>query len=319
MTNPSDSTGTPSRPVETENKVDAADPTPRTESVATPATDAVVTAPPTTDDDAPVKAPAAVAAAADDEKPSSSSPASDAVADSPAAPAAATEAAPATEPAAPEPEPVDPSQVTLPDEDAAELAWHKQTMLAEEDIREKVTIPSAFAAKYLWSPFVAATTEESTRLPGAHPINHVTIPPALLADAHAALSSALSSSTQLAAVHPKPPPPPEPSSSTTKDEPAPTSTDPPPEPEVLTEPIITFFCPYDNTALVIDTIVSGVGQSQRADVIVLDALMLSQGEAGPLGPGMSFISPKFLFPRELTNGASPSRPGEVLQGTLSSE
>jgi hypothetical protein len=176
----------------------------------------------------------------------------------------------------------DPAEVALPDEDEAEQAWHKATLIAEEDIREQVTIPAEFAAKYIWSPFLPAAESSSSTL-GAHPVSHVIIPPALLADTHAALSTALSGTTQLASVPPKPAPPaPTDSSSSTApaDPPA-----PPPEPEPLTEPIVTLFCPFDNTSGVIDTIVSGVGLSQRADVLVLDALMFAQGEAGPLGPG----------------------------------
>lgn len=178
----------------------------------------------------------------------------------------------------------EPAQVALPDEDEAEQAWHKATLIAEEDIRERVTIPAEFASKYIWSPFVPAA-ELSSSTPGAHPVSHVIIPPALLADTHAALSTALSGATQLASVPPKPTPPPAAlagsSSSTAPADPPP----PPSEPEPLTEPIITLFCPFDNTSGVIDTIVSGVGLSQRADVLVLDALMFAQGEAGPLGSG----------------------------------
>lgn len=207
-------------------------------------------------------------------------------------------------------EPADPAQTALPEEDEGELAWHKATLIAEEDIRERVTIPAAFAAKYLWSPSVPApkspssdessssssspsssleASSSSTRLPGQHPTSHVNIPPALLADAHAALSTALSSATQLASVHPKPPPPPPAPAKVVEGTTPAAPADPvvPAEPEVLTEPIITLFAPFDNTASVIDTIISGVGQSQRADVLVLDALMLAQGEAGPLGSGKS--------------------------------
>lgn len=231
--------------------------------------------------------------------PSSSAPASDpVVAD--AAPASESSTTPAvvsdtnsSSSTAPTSKVTDPAQVALPDEDDNEQAWHKATIIAEEDIRERVTIPVAFANKYLWSPLVAAPEPSSSSTDpvlGAHPTSHVVIPPALLADAHAALSTALSNSTQLASVHPKPSPPPAPAASTesTTDSTTPaTPADPvvPAEPEVLTEPIVTLFCPFDNSAAVIDTIVSGVGQSQRADVLVLDALMLSQGEAGPLGPG----------------------------------
>lgn len=173
-----------------------------------------------------------------------------------------------------EKEPVDPLTINLPDEDDSELTWHKTTLIQEEDIREAVTIPAAFAAQYLWSPTAPPSSSESTKIPGTHPSSHVVIPPALLADTHAALSTALSSATQLASVPPKP-------SSTTSSP----SDVAPPDPEPLPEPVVTLFCPYDNTAGVIDTIVSGVGLSQRADVLVLDTLMFAQGEAGPLGPG----------------------------------
>ena len=217
--------------------------------------------------------------------PSSNPPSSDAaVTDATSAPSTATPlATDADSSAAAASNTSDPVQVALPDEDEVEQAWHKATLIAEEDIRERVTIPTEFATKHIWSPFVPAT-ESSPSTAGAHPVSHVNIPPALLADAHAALSTALSSATQLASVPPKPAPAPTPSdsssSTTTVDPPT-----PPSDPEPLNEPIITLFCPFDHASSVIDTIVSGVGLSQRADVLVLDALMFAQGEAGPLGTG----------------------------------
>jgi hypothetical protein len=222
--------------------------------------------------------------------PSSNPPSSDtAVTDATSAPSSAAAATPlATDgdsSAAAASNTSDPVQVTLPDEDEAEQAWHKATLIAEEDIRERVTIPAEFATKHIWSPFVHAT-ESSPSTAGAHPVSHVIIPPALLADAHAALSTALSSATQLASVPPKPTPAPAPAPVDSSSSAAPVDPpSPPSDPEPLNEPIVTLFCPFDHASDVIDTIVSGVGLSQRADVLVLDALMFAQGEAGPLGAG----------------------------------
>jgi hypothetical protein len=110
---------------------------------------------------------------------------------------------------------------------------------------------------------VVPPTELSSSTVGAHLVSHVIIPPELLADTHAALLTALSGATQLASVPPKPVPRLPDSSTTTA------SADPPvsaPEPETLTELIVSLFCPFDNASGIIDTIVSGVVLSQRADV-----------------------------------------------------
>lgn len=174
------------------------------------------------------------------------------------------------------------AEIVLPEEDESERQWHKLTLIEQEDIRERVTIPAAFAEKYLWSPSSSKSTSSPTSTPLS---NAVTIPPGLLADAHAAVVNALSQKSQLASLPPKPVTAP-----TTDGEPATTiaaaASDPPPDPDPAVEPIITLYCPFDNTPGVLDSIVSGLGASQQADVLVLDALMFAQGEVGPLGSGM---------------------------------
>lgn len=187
-------------------------------------------------------------------------------------------------------------------------------LFAQEVVHEPIIIPAGFTTKYLWPPSALATkpSNNSTSPPGAYRTNHMIIPPALLGDANDALSAALSMSTQLTSVHPKSPPPPPPLSlppPLPMSPPLPLSPPlPPPIPlpanvewsppqstrlgrmrpprsHVLTESIVTLFAPFNNAASVIDALVSGVGESQQADVLVIDALTLAEGEAGPLGPG----------------------------------
>jgi hypothetical protein len=208
-------------------------------------------------------------------------------------------ASPETAAAKKEKETVDAVDIALPAEDESELAWHKTTLIDEENIKERVTIPKAFAAKYLWASR-SSPKESDDKLSFVASVlsNKVEIPPSLLADAHAAIGDALSTKSQVASIPPKPAPV-LPSTSTTSadgatpiaDSPAPAdtsaSTNPLPvsDPEPAVEPIITLYSPFDNTPAVLDSIVYGVGTSQGADVLVLDALMLAQGEVGPLGSG----------------------------------
>lgn len=154
----------------------------------------------------------------------------------------------------------DPSEIGLPEEDADELAWHKATLILEEDIRERVTIPAEFPARHLWSPFSSLSYPSSPAW-SANIADHIILSPVVLAQASAELSNALSPSSQL---H------------------RPTS---PGAEEPLPEPVITLFCPFDHTAGVIDTLVNRIAASERADVLVLDSLMFAQGKDTSLGPG----------------------------------
>lgn len=142
------------------------------------------------------------------------------------------------------------------EEDEGEFARHKSTPIAEE-----VTIPPEFPARHLWSPFSLSSCASFHAL-GASPADHIIVPPIVLAQAHDALSNALSSPSQLSSVTPRP-----------------ASKKP------LPEPIVTLFCPFDHTARVIDTAVRRVALNVRADVLVLDSLMFAQGKDTTLGPG----------------------------------
>jgi hypothetical protein len=159
---------------------------------------------------------------------------------------------------------LDPFETSLPEEDADELAWHKATLAAEEDIRERVTIPAEFPARHLWSPS-SPPSDPSCLALGYDLAGHIMIPPVVLAQARAAVSNALSSSSQLSSVTP-------PSASAAEKKPLP-------------EPVVTLFCPYDHTAGVIDTLVRRIATSEEADVLVLDSLMFAQGKDTSLGPG----------------------------------
>jgi hypothetical protein len=158
----------------------------------------------------------------------------------------------------------DPFDTGLPEEDDDELAWHKATLIAEEDIRERVTIPAEFPARHLWSPS-SSPSDLSCPALGANPSSPIIIPPVVLAQAHAALFDALSSSSQLSSDPPRP-------ASTT-------------EKKRRSEPIVTLFCPFDHTAGVIDALVCKIATSEGADVLVLDSLMFAQGKDTSLGPG----------------------------------
>lgn len=180
---------------------------------------------------------------------------------------------------------------------APPLPLDQSALFAQEEVLEPITIPTRFAAKYLWSPSALGTesAEKPISPPGAFSTNHIILPPGLLAEANDALFTALSISTQLASVHPKTPPLPPP---LLVQPPAGVNMQwsPPPSPprihsplpgsNIPTEPIVTIFAPFNNATSAVDAIVRDIGQSQQADVLVIDALTLAEGEAGPLGPGM---------------------------------
>jgi hypothetical protein len=174
----------------------------------------------------------------------------------------------------------DPFGIALPEEDESEMAWHKATLIAEEDIREQVTIPAEFAARHLWSPSSSPSDASSFAL-DVHLADHVTFPPILLAEARETLLKALAPSAQLSSVAARPAP--EPSSATSKNDAAKAPSQPNSHP--LPEPIVTLFCPFDHTAGIIDALVCNLALGQHADVLVLDALMFAQGGASSLGPG----------------------------------
>lgn len=162
-----------------------------------------------------------------------------------------------------------PFEIALPEEDASELEWHKATLIAEEDIRERVTIPTAFASRHLWSPLSPSDPSSALNVRLA---DCITFPPIVLAEARRALFNALAPSTQLSSVPARPKDRAEKASSAPKRDPLP-------------EPIVTLFCPFDNTADIIDALVINIALSQGADILVLDALMFAQGEGSSLGPG----------------------------------
>ena len=139
-----------------------------------------------------------------------------------------------------------------PCEDGDPMAQHKAALVTEEDICERVAMPAKFAAKHLWSP-----SDLSSSALGANLADHITLPPIVLSQARLALSHALSSSLD------------ESSSASNLD--------------TFPEPIVTLFCPFDHTAGVIDTLVRSIALSERADVLVLDALTFAHNN--DLGPG----------------------------------
>lgn len=176
-----------------------------------------------------------------------------------------------------------PFETGLPEEDAEELAWHKATLIAEEDIRERVTIPAEFLARQLWSPFSSLSDPPSSVL-SANVVGHIAFPPVVLARARGALANAFSSSSQLSSVPPRPGRTPQPSSGNDSEGTG-SSRESSQSSGPLTEPVVTLFCPFDHTAGVIDTLVRSIALGERADVLVLDALMFAQNK--DLGPGQS--------------------------------
>jgi hypothetical protein len=164
-----------------------------------------------------------------------------------------------------------PFEIALPEEDASELEWHKATLIEEEDIRERVTIPTAFASRHLWSPLSPSSDPSSSAL-NVRLADCITFPPIVLAEARRTLFNALAPSTQLSSVPARPTTPKDKASSAPKQGPLP-------------EPIVTLLCPFDNTADIIDALVINIALSQGAEILVLDALMFAQGEGNSLGPG----------------------------------
>lgn len=193
-------------------------------------------------------------------------------------------------------EPVDPADVALPRADTDEGNFHDETLLEEEELHERISIPSSFAARYLHLHSASASEPSNSSSSPSTP--KPSLPSSLLLEAQAAIQSAFSLETQIASIasavdtssHPKlgqeysfrydesasaPSP-----SLTFKER---LDDDRP----MFDEPIITFYCPYDHTPGVIDTLVESVGESEGCDVLVLDPVVLAQGGNGdgPLGAG----------------------------------
>jgi len=173
-------------------------------------------------------------------------------------------------------------------EDADQMAPHNATLIAEEDIRERVTIPAEFIAKHLWSPF-SSPFDPSPPALTTHLKGRINFPPAVLAQARAALSNALFPSSQLYSVpsQPAPTPVPQPASGSDSNK-GDWGYEEPQSPHVPNlerpcEPVVTLLCPFDHTAGVIDGLVHTVALSEQAEVLVLDALMFAQ--SNDLGPG----------------------------------
>jgi len=167
----------------------------------------------------------------------------------------------------------DPLDIGPCEGDGDQTAPHKAAPAAEEGIHERVTIPEKFAAEHLWPLSDLSSSTLSANLAG-----HITLPPIVVSQARLALSHALSPLSQLSSVPSRSTPEPTPqsmlggsdeSSSVSKLDPFP-------------EPVVTLFCPFDHTAGVIDTLVRSIAQSERADVLVLDALMFTHNN--DLGP-----------------------------------
>lgn len=165
-------------------------------------------------------------------------------------------------------------------------APHNATPIAGEDICERVTIPAGFMVKYLWSPY-SLPSDPSPPALSTHLTGRINFPPVVLAQARAALSNALSPSSQLYNVpsQPAPTPAPQPDSDLDsdldmEDE---SQSSHAPNIEHPCEPVVTLLCPFDHTAEVIDALVHAVALSERAEVLMLDALMFAQNN--DLGPG----------------------------------
>lgn len=164
----------------------------------------------------------------------------------------------------------DPLDIGPCEGDGDRTARHKAAPVAEEGIHERVTIPEKFAAEHLWPLSDLSSSTLSANLAG-----HITLPPIVVSQARLALSHALSPLSQLSNVPLRSTP--EPTMLGGSDESSSVSNlDPFPE------PVVTLFCPFDHTAGVIDTLVRSIAQSERADVLVLDALMFTHNN--DLGP-----------------------------------
>lgn len=181
--------------------------------------------------------------------------------------------------------PVQPDQIALPLPDSDERSFHDETLAIEEERREHASIPPSFTAKYLW-----LASERSMSSPSAS--DPYGIPDTLQAEARAAIQNAFSLESQTASIATAPPCEPWRESSFRNDE-SPTPSSPlfgerlRSDKPIIDEPIVTFFCPYDYTSGVIDTLVQSVGESEGCDVVVLDPIFLAQGSDGPLGAGTS--------------------------------
>ena len=172
------------------------------------------------------------------------------------------------------------SDIFDPGENADRMEPDKATLVAEEDIREQVTIPAEFLDRHLWSP-----SDLSSPALNAAPANCITVSPFVVAQACAALFNALSPSSQLSSVPPRPAPaPPAPAPQSTSDNKEEKKEgEGSPKPDPLPEPVVTLYCPFDHTAGVIDALVRSIAQSEQADVLVLDALTFTHNN--DLGPG----------------------------------
>lgn len=180
----------------------------------------------------------------------------------------------------------DPSQAPLPHLDSEEIRFHNQTLLIEEERQAHFSIPSSFAAKYIWG--------YSDSSPPVQNACH--LPDSIRFEGRAAIKSAFSLEAQINSVAAGIPP-----NEPTHDSPFGHDSSPflptrlPKERlrcdrPIADEPIVTCFCPYNNTAEVIDSLVRSVAECEGCDVLVLDTIVLAQGGSGPLGLGTRVIS-----------------------------